>query len=184
MLALCCVAPVILYPLFKRVTWWPQAFLGLTFNWGALMGATAVSGHLSAAAVLLYAGAAAWTVSYDTLYGHQDKLSDASLGLRSSALLDDRIGNVIPVTSAFTAAALWGCALAVQFGSPYATIGAIPAGAWAVWVAFVTDTSNPATCALAFKRSNWVGPLMLGGILAVHWSHNAVHSIASILFHG
>ncbi len=56
LLALGCVAPVALYPLLKRVSWWPQAFLGLTFNWGALMGCTAMAGHLTLPAVLLYIG--------------------------------------------------------------------------------------------------------------------------------
>lgn len=135
MLAACCVAPVALYPLMKRVSWWPQAFLGLTFNWGVLMGSTAVLGSLSPAAVWLYAGCAAWTVSYDTIYGHQDKRDDAALGLKSSSLLDDRVGNVIPLTSALAAAGLWCTALAVQHHSAYACVAAFPASAWAVWLA-------------------------------------------------
>src|SRR3546814_9881874 len=57
----------------KRVTWWPQAFLGLTFNWGALVGWAAMTGGLDPATFLLYAAGIAWTLGYDTIYAHQDK---------------------------------------------------------------------------------------------------------------
>jgi len=76
---------IAIYPFMKRITWWPQAFLGLTFNWGALMGWAAVNGSLSAAPVLLYVGAFFWTLAYDTIYAHQDKEDDALAGVKSSA---------------------------------------------------------------------------------------------------
>lgn len=78
--------PVCLYPLMKRITYWPQAFLGLTFNWGALMGWTAVTGHFHLAAFLLYAAGVCWTLGYDTIYAHQDKESDTLIGVKSTAL--------------------------------------------------------------------------------------------------
>ena len=65
-----------LYPLMKRLTWWPQAFLGLTFNWGAIMGWTAVTGHVGWGAILLYAAGFCWTMVYDTIYAHQDARDD------------------------------------------------------------------------------------------------------------
>jgi 4-hydroxybenzoate polyprenyltransferase len=74
------------YPLMKRITWWPQAFLGITFNWGALLGWTAVTGSLGWPAVLLYGAGAAWTIAYDTIYAHQDKEDDARIGVKSTAL--------------------------------------------------------------------------------------------------
>ncbi len=74
------------YPLVKRVSSWPQAVLGLAFNWGALLGYTAVLGRLEWAAVILYGGAIAWTIGYDTIYAHQDRDDDALLGLKSTAL--------------------------------------------------------------------------------------------------
>lgn len=75
------------YPLMKRVTWWPQAFLGLTINWGAVMGWCAVEGEVDwAVAGPLYAGAACWTLVYDTIYAHQDKRDDAAVGIKSTAL--------------------------------------------------------------------------------------------------
>ncbi len=78
---------VILYPLMKRITWWPQAFLGLTFNFGALMGWSAVTGTLSFPAVLLYIGGFFWTLGYDTVYAHQDTDDDALIGIKSTARL-------------------------------------------------------------------------------------------------
>jgi len=75
-----------LYPLAKRITYWPQAVLGLTFNWGALLGWAAVTGSLSLPPVLLYMGCICWTIGYDTIYAHQDKDDDAPLGLKSTAL--------------------------------------------------------------------------------------------------
>ncbi len=84
---------VIAYPFMKRLTWWPQAFLGLTFNWGALVGYTAVTGSLELPALLLYATGVAWTLGYDTIYAHQDKEDDALVGIKSSArYLGERSG--------------------------------------------------------------------------------------------
>jgi 4-hydroxybenzoate polyprenyltransferase len=77
---------IVLYPLMKRITWWPQIFLGLTFNFGALMGWAAISGILSLAPVILYIGCIFWTVGYDTIYAHQDKEDDAKVGIKSTAL--------------------------------------------------------------------------------------------------
>ena len=74
------------YPLMKRFTWWPQAFLGLTFNFGALMGYSAITGEVSASALLLYLGGIFWTLGYDTIYAHQDKEDDIMAGIKSTAL--------------------------------------------------------------------------------------------------
>jgi 4-hydroxybenzoate polyprenyltransferase len=71
----------------KRVTWWPQAFLGLTFNWGALVAWAAVTGYIGIPAWLLYIGGIGWTLGYDTIYAHQDKEDDMRIGVKSTALL-------------------------------------------------------------------------------------------------
>src|SRR4051812_44950840 len=76
---------VAIYPLMKRVTWWPQFFLGLAFNWGALMGPAAVLNAVPIWAYVLYAGGICWTLGYDTIYAHQDKEDDALIGVKSSA---------------------------------------------------------------------------------------------------
>ena len=79
--------PVAIYPFAKRFTWWPQVFLGLAFNWGALLAWTAHTGSLGAPAVLLYAAGIAWTLFYDTIYAHQDTEDDALIGVKSTARL-------------------------------------------------------------------------------------------------
>lgn len=79
--------PVAIYPFAKRFTWWPQVFLGLAFNWGALLAWTAHTGQLETPAVLLYLAGIAWTLFYDTIYAHQDTEDDALIGVKSTARL-------------------------------------------------------------------------------------------------
>ena len=87
MLGLAALLPVAVYPFAKRFTWWPQLFLGIAFNWGALLGWTAHTGSLGWPAVALYAAGIAWTLFYDTIYAHQDAEDDALIGVRSTARL-------------------------------------------------------------------------------------------------
>ncbi len=97
------LALVAAYPFMKRITWWPQAWLGLTFNWGALLGFAAVAGTVGWPAVLLYAGGLFWTLGYDTIYALQDMEDDALVGVRSSAR---RLGGFVrPGVAVFYAAA-------------------------------------------------------------------------------
>jgi len=84
--ALVSVAPVAAYPFMKRITWWPQAWLGIVFSWAALVGWAEVTGNLSVAGLLLYAGSICWVIGYDTIYALQDREDDALVGVRSSAL--------------------------------------------------------------------------------------------------
>ena len=81
------LVPVAIYPFAKRFTYWPQVFLGIAFNWGALLAWTAHSGSLGLPAILLYAAGLAWTLFYDTIYAHQDKEDDVMIGVKSTALL-------------------------------------------------------------------------------------------------
>ena len=112
MVALVSVAPVAAYPFMKRITWWPQAWLGLVFSWGALVGWPAVTGSLDLPALLLWFGSIAWVIGYDTLYAIQDIEDDALVGVKSSAR---RLGDKAPLGVAtfyaisvlFWAAALW-----------------------------------------------------------------------------
>ncbi|MDR0288775.1 MAG: 4-hydroxybenzoate octaprenyltransferase [Rickettsiales bacterium] len=77
---------IIIYPLLKRYVWWPQLFLGFTFNMGSLLGWAAVKNQISIEPMLFYAGCIFWTLSYDTIYAHQDKRDDEKLGMKSTAL--------------------------------------------------------------------------------------------------
>lgn len=99
------------YPFMKRITWWPQAWLGLVFSWGALVGWPAVRGSLGLSAILLWLGSIAWVVGYDTLYAIQDKEDDALVGVKSSAR---RLGDRAPLGIAvfyLIAVLLWGAAV-------------------------------------------------------------------------
>src|SRR5690606_21122755 len=81
------LVPVAIYPFAKRFTWWPQVFLGLAFNWGALLAWTAHSGQLQWPAVALYVTGICWTLFYATIYAHQDTEADALIGVKSTARL-------------------------------------------------------------------------------------------------
>lgn len=87
LLGVLALVPVAVYPFAKRFTWWPQVFLGLAFNWGALLAWTAHTGSLGAPAVVLYLAGIAWTLFYDTIYAHQDTEDDALIGIKSTARL-------------------------------------------------------------------------------------------------
>jgi 4-hydroxybenzoate polyprenyltransferase len=112
LVAVASLALVAAYPFMKRITWWPQAWLGLVFSWGALVGWPAVTGSIALVVLLLWVGSIAWVVGYDTLYAIQDKEDDALVGVKSSAR---RLGDKAPAGVAifygiavlFWAAAIW-----------------------------------------------------------------------------
>jgi 4-hydroxybenzoate polyprenyltransferase len=154
------------YPFAKRVTFWPQVVLGLTFKWGALVGWAAVTGSLALAPLLLYAGSILWTVGYDTVYAHQDKEDDALVGLKSTAL---KLGDATrPWLAAFYAGAalLWGAAgLAAGARLAFLLALALAAGQLA-WQVATLDTRDAANCLARFKSNRWVGWLLLVGLAA------------------
>jgi len=156
------------YPFMKRITYWPQLFLGLNFNWGALLGWTAVTGALAWPPVLLYVGGVFWTLGYDTIYAHQDKEDDARIGVKSSALaLGERTR---PFLFAFYAAAalLWGAAGAAAGLGPLFWIGLAGAALQLGWQAARVDTGDPADCLDKFRSNRAVGWLLLAGIVGGH----------------
>ena len=157
------------YPFMKRITYWPQVFLGLNFNWGALLGWTAVTGALALAPVLLYLGGVFWTIGYDTIYAHQDKEDDVRIGVKSSAIaLGSR---TCPWLFAFYIAALllWATAgLATGLGAPY-WIGLAAVTLQLAWQAARVRIDNPADCLAKFRSNRTVGWLMLAGIIAGHF---------------
>src|SRR5712691_9603641 len=120
MLGIAVLGLIATYPFMKRNTWWPHLFLGLNFNWGALVGWTAVTGALAGPPLLLYLGGICWTVGYDTIYAHQDKEDDARIGVKSAALaLGERTRQFVFVFYA-GALALWAAAgSAAGLGWPF-----------------------------------------------------------------
>lgn len=173
-LAVASLAPICAYPFMKRITWWPQAFLGLTFNWGALMGYAATHNAVSWSSFLLYAGCACWTVSYDTVYAHQDKADDARLGIRSTALVDDKTGNRIPIVFSLAGGAFWCSSLALEYGAWMGTLAALPPAALSLWLAIQSKRDHGKW----FRRNHWVGPLMMMSIISCNWFLEASRSIS------
>jgi 4-hydroxybenzoate polyprenyltransferase len=158
------------YPFMKRITYWPQVFLGLNFNWGALIGWTAVTGALAWPPLLLYVGGVFWTVGYDTIYAHQDKEDDIRIGVKSSAIA---LGpHTRPWLFAFYGAALllWGAAgYAAGLGAMF-WAGLISAAVQLGWQAADVATEDPADCLRKFRSNRAVGWLMLAGIVAGHFA--------------
>ena len=156
---------VALYPLAKRVTWWPQAVLGLTFGWGAPMGFAAASGRLDPAAFALYAAAFAWILGYDTIYAHQDREDDALIGVRSTARLFAR--HTRPFLAACYAATVLLLALAGWFGGLGLAFYAALAAPAAVlgWQVKTLDIDDPAGCLRRFHMNREVGLLIAAAFL-------------------
>jgi len=157
---------VVPYPLMKRITWWPQAWLGLTFNWGALLGWAAVRGDIGAPALVLYATGFFWTLGYDTIYAHQDKEDDALVGIKSTArLFGDRsrpwIGGFFAVCLALLALTGWLADLGWPF---YGGLGL--AAAHTVWQTASVDFDDPKNCLARFKSNRDFGLIVFAAIVA------------------
>ncbi len=153
------------YPFMKRITYWPQAWLGLTFNWGALVGWSAVTGSLDWPALLLYAGGVAWTLGYDTIYAHQDKEDDALIGVKSSAI---KLGaQTRPWLLAFyglTLAFFLAAGLAAGLAWPFLA-GLLAVALHFAWQVATLDIDDPANCLERFRSNRFVGWLLLAGFL-------------------
>jgi 4-hydroxybenzoate polyprenyltransferase len=156
------------YPFMKRITYWPQFFLGLNFNWGALMGWAAATGEVPAAALLLYAGGICWTLGYDTIYAHQDKEDDVLVGVKSSALALGERTRPFLFLFYLAAAALWGASgEAAGLGWPF-RLALLAAALQLLWQAARVRLDDPRDCLAKFKSNRVVGWLLLGGTVAAH----------------
>ncbi len=173
LVALGSLAPVAAYPFMKRITWWPQAWLGLVFSWGALVGWPAVTGFFALPALLLWLGSIFWVIGYDTLYAIQDIEDDALVGVKSSArALGDRarlgVGICYAVAVLGWAAAIWSVR-----PDPLALLALAPA---ALHLASQVARADPADGALAlalFRSNRFTGLLLFLGFLAVGLSSGA-----------
>ncbi|WP_417819701.1 4-hydroxybenzoate octaprenyltransferase [Terasakiella sp.] len=156
---------VFIYPFCKRWTYWPQVVLGLTFNWGALVGWSAVDGVLAWSAVCLYFAGLFWTLGYDTIYAHQDKEDDILIGIKSSAL---RLGEkTVPALYFFYTMTTGLVVLAgylAQTG-PLFYIGLCAPVAHLIWQVRTVDIHDAPTCLMIFKSNKWFGWLLLGAFL-------------------
>jgi 4-hydroxybenzoate polyprenyltransferase len=156
---------VVIYPFMKRVTYWPQIFLGLAFSWGALMGWPAEFARLDWPAIILYAGSILWVIGYDTIYAHQDREDDLLIGIKSTALL---FGDRTPaMLASFYAAATVVIAAAgfLAGGGIVFTIGIITFAAHLAWQVTRIDIDDPAHCLALFKSNRDAGLILFGAML-------------------
>ena len=162
-LGIASLVTVAVYPFAKRFTWWPQVFLGLAFNWGALLLWTAQSGSLGWPAVLLYLGGISWTLFYDTIYAHQDREDDALIGVKSTARLfaDNTAiwlrGFLILTMALMAAAALMALATAKASGLALAVLGVGGMGLHMLWQLQRLDIDDADTCLRLFRANRDTG---------------------------
>jgi 4-hydroxybenzoate polyprenyltransferase len=165
--SLCSVAPVALYPFMKRITWWPQAWLGLVFSWGALVGWPAVTATLDLPAVLLWLGSIAWVVGYDTLYAIQDIEDDALVGVKSSAR---RLGDKAPLGVGIfylAAVVLWATALWSVRPDWVALLTLVPAALHLANQALRADPKDGELALRLFRSNRSCGLLVFLAMLVV-----------------
>jgi 4-hydroxybenzoate polyprenyltransferase len=156
---------VAIYPFMKRFTYWPQVFLGLAFNWGALVGWSAIHDGLAWPAVLLYLGGIAWTLAYDTIYAHQDKEDDVLIGVKSTALKFGAaslswIGGFFVLALVLIEASLW-----LAQAHLLAHMGVAAAAVHAAWQVSRLDINDPQRCLKLFRSNREFGLLILLGLL-------------------
>jgi 4-hydroxybenzoate polyprenyltransferase len=158
------------YPFMKRITWWPQAWLGLTFNWGILVGWVAMTGSIALPAILLYIAAIFWTLGYDTIYAHQDKEDDALIGVRSTARALDEATK--PWLLRFYGATILFTALAglAAGATSLFYLGLIAPALHLAFQVWQLDKNNPANCLILFKANRETGGLLLIAILLGQYS--------------
>ncbi len=156
-LGIASLALVAIYPFMKRVTWWPQLFLGLAFSWGALMGWSSQFGQLFLPPLLLYAGAIAWTIGYDTIYALQDIEDDAIIGVKSTARLFNKHARLMIALFYMAAIVLWMWAgMAAGAGIIFQGAMILPALilGWQILTLKIDDAAN---CLVRFKANHFTG---------------------------
>jgi 4-hydroxybenzoate polyprenyltransferase len=156
---------VAIYPFMKRITYWPQIVLGLAFSWGALMGWPAAFGRLDWQPLVLYAGSISWVIGYDTIYAHQDREDDLTIGIKSTALLFGE--NTRPILAAFYAGAvlLSGAAGLMSGGSLIFLLGLIGFAVHLSWQVLRLDIDDSAHCLMLFKSNRDAGLILFGAML-------------------
>jgi len=157
---------VAVYPLMKRITWWPQIVLGLAFSWGALMGFAVTFGRIDPTALVLYAGSIAWVIGYDTIYAHQDAEDDALIGIKSTARLFGAKTHQAMMVFYGLAVVLIGAALGLAGAGYPAWIGLAAFAAHLVWQISRLEIGDSALCLRLFKSNRDAGGLLFAGLLA------------------
>jgi len=160
---------VAIYPFMKRVTWWPQFFLGLAFSYGAIVGWTAPIGSFGWPPLLLYAGTILWVIGYDTIYALQDIEDDALIGVKSTARLFG--SRTRPIVALFYAGAyvLWLLAAFSAGAGWLFLVGSLVPAALLAWQVWTLDANEPLNPYIRFHSNRWVG-FALTLTLLVEWA--------------
>ena len=159
------------YPFMKRITWWPQAWLGLTFNWGALLGYAALEGELSAPAILLYVSGVFWTLGYDTIYALQDLEDDALIGVKSSARrLGAQTQRGVLIFYAAAAGAALAAGMLAQLG-PLFYLGWLLFTAHLLRQAARVSIDDPRRALMLFRSNRDAGLLLFAALVAGFWRY-------------
>ena len=148
------------YPFMKRITWWPQAWLGLVFSWGALVGWPAVTGRIELPALLLWGGAVFWVIGYDTIYALQDKEDDALVGVKSSALALGRHARLGVLLCYLVALGLWAAAIQAVRIEWFALLGLAPMALHFSWQVAALKPEDGADALAKFRSNRLAGLLM------------------------
>ncbi len=149
------------YPVMKRFTWWPQLFLGFTFNWGILMGWVSATSNLDMGALFLYIAGIFWTLAYDTIYAHQDIEDDRGAGVKSTARLFGEKSKLY-VTGFFAAFALFILIAKYTAAPSFMTIFFMaPVILQIFWQVSIWDKDDPQSCLKVFKSNQVLGLLVL-----------------------
>ncbi|QFS95934.1 4-hydroxybenzoate octaprenyltransferase [Labrenzia sp. THAF191b] len=165
-LGIASLLPVAVYPFMKRITNWPQLFLGFAFSWGALMGWAAAFGSLSWSPVFLYIGGICWTIGYDTIYAHQDKEDDALVGVKSTARLFDEHTKPALILLYSCATALFFLAAIFADAGPAAFIGILAGVIHLGWQIVVLDIDDGDQCLQLFRSNGTYGWILFFGFFA------------------
>jgi 4-hydroxybenzoate polyprenyltransferase len=164
-LGIASLAIVAVYPFMKRITYWPQIVLGLAFSWGALMGWAAAFGRLDSPAFLLYAGAIAWVIGYDTIYAHQDREDDALIGIKSTALLfGERTKRMLSLFYGLAVLLIGAAGFAAGAGLVFA-LGLLAFAGHLAWQVVRLDIDDPDRCLALFKSDRDAGLILFAGML-------------------
>jgi 4-hydroxybenzoate polyprenyltransferase len=157
------------YPFMKRITWWPQAWLGLTFNWGAILGFAAQTGTVDTADLMLYAGLFFWTLGYDTIYAHQDKDDDALIGVKSTArLLGERSRQWILGFYAVCFTLVLAAGFTEHAGWPFVFL-MLAAGGHMLWQVHTLQIDNSVHCLKLFRANRETGALIALALIVSTW---------------
>tara|TARA_X000000368_G_scaffold346690_1_gene286107 strand:+ start:10 stop:876 length:867 start_codon:yes stop_codon:yes gene_type:complete len=156
------------YPLMKRYTYWPQLFLGITFNYGLILGWTSIKGELDIIPVLFYFGAIFWTLGYDTIYGYQDIKDDEIIGLKSTSIKFKGRPKKFLITCylSFIILFLIG-GYFMEFSKIYYFLFIIPLIHLIFYQIKIFDIKSPLVCLKAFKSNNFFGLIIFLNILII-----------------